>query len=279
MFGYITINKPELKVREYNRYRAFYCGLCRELKSRHGVFGELTLTYDMTFLVMLLAGLYEPAEEMTHGSCLLHPAAKRPRIRSEATAYGADMNILLAYYKELDDWKDEGSLKGRAASCLLHRHAVQIAASYPRQAQAIRKELSILHRVEESGTNDPERASRAFGRLLGEIFIWKEDAWKQTLYRIGYYLGMYIYLADAWDDREKDAASGSFNPLAAHPPTEQALRELLMQIMAHAAENFEYLPIVRDAEILRNILYAGVWTRLGHPVTSGCIRHDPSVAD
>ena len=31
MFGYIAVNKPELKIREFDRYRAWYCGLCHAL--------------------------------------------------------------------------------------------------------------------------------------------------------------------------------------------------------------------------------------------------------
>ena len=54
MFGYVMANRPELKIREYDRYRAYYCGLCRALKKEYGLLGRLTLNYDMTFLVMLL---------------------------------------------------------------------------------------------------------------------------------------------------------------------------------------------------------------------------------
>ena len=32
-------------------------------------------------------------------------------------------------------------------------------------------------------------------------------------------------------------------------------------MMSECARAFERLPIVKDAEILRNIIYAGVWTK------------------
>ena len=54
MFGYVTVNKGELKVKEYDKYQAYYCGLCASLKERYGLLGEVTLTYDMTFLSLLL---------------------------------------------------------------------------------------------------------------------------------------------------------------------------------------------------------------------------------
>ena len=65
MFGYVTANKPELKIREFARYKGYYCGLCHTLLENHGRRGQMTLTYDMTFLVILLSSLYEPKEEET----------------------------------------------------------------------------------------------------------------------------------------------------------------------------------------------------------------------
>lgn len=56
MFGYVTVNKPEIKFKDFDMYRSFYCGLCRELRERCGIPGQISLTYDMTFVVLLLSG-------------------------------------------------------------------------------------------------------------------------------------------------------------------------------------------------------------------------------
>ena len=64
MYGYIRILKPELKFREYDDYRACYCGLCEALHRQYGSLARCTISYDMTFLVLLLSGLYEPNEEL-----------------------------------------------------------------------------------------------------------------------------------------------------------------------------------------------------------------------
>ena len=56
MFGYIVVNKPEMKIREFDLYQSYYCGLCRSLKERYGKRGQITLSYEMTFLALLLAG-------------------------------------------------------------------------------------------------------------------------------------------------------------------------------------------------------------------------------
>ena len=76
MFGYITICRPELKVKEYDTYRTYYCGLCHSLKERYGQVPRLTLSFDMTFLAILLSGLYEEENRQSCGRCLLHPMQK-----------------------------------------------------------------------------------------------------------------------------------------------------------------------------------------------------------
>ena len=262
MFGYIRILKPELKVREYTRYRAFYCGLCRKLKSSYGLPGELTLTYDMTFLVMLLNGLYEPEESKRTGRCELHPLTKREFISSEATAYGADMNVLLAYYKQLDDWNDDHDPKGLAMSQMLKRKARKVIGKYPRQAETVRTRLKQLSLMEQERKMDPETAADLFGELLGQIFCPKEDQWQDKLYEMGFYMGRFIYLADGLADLEKDKKKGSYNPFAEKAPTPEEAKVLLTTCMAECAARFEALPILRDVEILRNIIYAGVWSGL-----------------
>ena len=47
MFGYVTINRGELKVRELETYESYYCGLCRVLKDRYGLAGCTMLNYDI----------------------------------------------------------------------------------------------------------------------------------------------------------------------------------------------------------------------------------------
>ena len=107
MFGYIVMNKPEIKFKDFDLYRSFYCGLCRELKSKYGISGQISLTYDMTFVVILLSALHEPHTQKGSTRCIIHPVCKQPVRRNTVTEYAADMNVLLTYYKCRDDWEDE----------------------------------------------------------------------------------------------------------------------------------------------------------------------------
>ena len=94
MFGYIVMNKPEIKFKDFDLYRSFYCGLCRELKSKYGISGQISLTYDMTFVVILLSALHEPHTQKGSTRCIIHPVCKQPVRRNTVTEYAADMNVL-----------------------------------------------------------------------------------------------------------------------------------------------------------------------------------------
>ena len=107
MFGYVTICEPELKVKDLRKYKAYYCGLCRNLKDEYGFMGQMTLTYDMTFAVILLSSLYESIAEVEMHRCKVHPVKKQPMLRNKITSYAAAMNVLLAYYHMEDDWQDD----------------------------------------------------------------------------------------------------------------------------------------------------------------------------
>lgn len=265
MFGYIQANVKELKIREYELYRAYYCGLCHELKKRHGRRGQFLLSYDMTFLLMLLAALYEPDETKERRHCLPHPAKKHEEIISEVTGYAADMTILLGYRKAADDWKDEHSAKGRALMTLLEKDYRASSQRYPRQAGALGRCVNELSAAEKQGSRNLDQVAGLTGTFLAEMFVWKKDLWEEPLRRTGFYLGKFIYMMDAWDDREKDRKKGAyniFNLLEDSGEEVEAFALSAMQdTMAHCCRAFEQLPIVETAPILRNILYAGVWVK------------------
>ncbi len=262
MFGYVTICEPELKVKDWRKYRAYYCGLCRTLRERHGSLGQITLSYDLTFAVILLTSLYEQEGKVSAHRCKVHPAKKQRMIQNEITAYCADMNIILCYYHLKDDWDDERKLSALAGAGALRRRAGKAALRYPRQSRAIQRELRALSACEAQNVQEIDIPAGCFGRLMGEILVYQEDVWGETLRRLGFFLGKFIYIMDAWEDLEKDMCEGNYNPLraiCARSDYEEACRQMMCMMAAEASAAFERLPCLWDGEILRNILYAGVW--------------------
>ena len=263
MFGYIMTDRKELKGKDLDTYRAFYCGVCRDLKAAGKERARLTLTYDMVFLAVLLTGLYEVPGQTEEVFCGLHPLKKQAVIRNSYTAYAADMNLLLSYHNLEDDWLDDRNALSLAASRLLRKEYLKTAAEYPRQVKAIRRYLRDLHRAEEEKNPSIDCAASLTGYLLGEIFVYQEDVWQEELRSMGLYLGRFIYLMDAWEDREKDRKSGDYNPFLLQKGafTEDEAFRILAEAAASAARAFEKLPILEHVDILRNIMYSGIWVR------------------
>lgn len=264
MFGYVVMNKPEIRFKDFDLYRSFYCGLCRELREKYGISGQITLTYDMTFVVVLLSALYEPPTQKGTTRCVIHPVCKQPVRKNAATEYGADINVLLTYYKCMDDWEDEKKFAALGYGKILQRKNNRLSYRYPEKAEKIRKLLEELSQMEKAGETDIDKMSGCFGRIMEEIFAWKTDVWEGSLRRMGFYLGKFIYILDAYDDVEKDVKNGNYNPFAEKyimKGFDEQVRQLLIMMMAQTCREFEKLPIIKYTDILRNILYSGVWCR------------------
>lgn len=264
MFGYIIINKGELKFKEFDVYQGYYCGLCRVLKEKYGIKGQMTLSYDMTFLAMLLSDLYEP--ELTRGTtkCIVHPFEKHPTIRTEFTEYAADMNILLTYYKCLDDWNDDRKADRKLLSDMLCGAVYKIRNKYPEKADLIRRTLDKISEKEKQKVRDVDEMSALFGEILGTIFSYRDDEWSDELYTIGNNLGRFIYIMDAYEDIEDDIKKNRYNPFIddyGNPEFDEDIQKVLTKMMSECCRAFELLPIINDIDILRNILYSGVWSR------------------
>lgn len=266
MFGYMIASLENLPPEDKARYQAAYCGLCRALGRQHGQSARLSLTYDMTFLQLLLSSLYEPSEKLCAQRCMVHPMKKHPSFQTECTEYAADMTVLLAYYKCMDDWEDEKGLPQRCYAALLKQRLPVVEQKWPRQSDAVVKSLARLKKIEQE-RRPPDEAAGVFGLLLGEVFVYRNDLWERPLRRFGQALGRFIYIMDAAVDFEKDRGRGNYNPLLAAGKTPEETEAALELLIGEAAEIFEKLPLVQDAELLRSTLYAGVWrtyrTRFG----------------
>ncbi len=264
MFGYVKINKPELKIKEYDRYKSYYCGLCHILKKEYGTLGQLSLNYDITFLIIVLSALYECRDTVVTGRCKSSPVKPVSKRINEMTEYAAAMNILLTYYHCDDNWRDERSKVSLIYRETLHGSAVKAAKRYPVQAAGIRRELRRLTKLERDGTANIDELAACFGRLMAGLFAYRRDDFYEHLYQMGFALGKFIYIMDAYEDLEKDIAHDSFNPfkeIRNDTGFDEFIRNALNIIMAECIGEFEMLPVIQDEEIIRNILYAGVWQR------------------
>ena len=108
MFGFIRPVKPELRVREVERFQCVYCGLCHAIRQEYGRLHTMFLSYDMTFLALVLTSLEEAEPEVVQRRCAASPV--RPKavcIAGAGLARAADLSVLLAYHKICDTLLDE----------------------------------------------------------------------------------------------------------------------------------------------------------------------------
>ncbi len=264
MFGYIITASAGLSKDRQDRYRAMYCGLCHRLKERFGPVGQMTLSFDSTFLYVLLSSLYEPAEETKQERCIPHPLHTHPYVCNALADYCCDMNLALAYHKCRDDWQDDRNMMSRAEVALLQKGYDRVVQRHPEKCRIIEECLRELTRQEKAGTATLDDAANLSGRMLGAIYRYQEDVWADELEQMGTWLGRFIYLLDAYEDLPADIRKKRFNPLRAYRHNEDYevfVKDSLTMLIGECTECFEALPLVQDMDILRNILYAGCWTR------------------
>ena len=247
MLGVMLARKDELRFREFYRYRAFYCGLCGTLGKRCGAVSRLALSYEMTFLAMLLTALYETETAEEKHRCLVHPFVKQKMYKNAAIDYCADLSAILSYYDLRDGWEDEHRVERLAGSALLSGAASVCGGRWERQNRAVREYVQKLHEVERRKEPLLDTAANLTGEMLAELYVW----------------------LDCFEDIEEDRKHGSYNPLvlrADQPGFTENIQMILEGVMAEASAAFERLPILQDAEIMRNILYSGMWQRFERAV-------------
>lgn len=274
MFGYVNPDKPELKLREYEVYRAYYCAVCKAIGRNNGQGARLVLSYDLSFLALLLDALDPAPNRLLRERCVAHPtrlhaiAAQNPII-----AYAADMNVLLAYDNLRDKWMDEHNLPGAAGALLLSGAAGKAGKRWPDQTAGIRAKLAELRNLEALKCDSVDEAAEPFARIMEILFdcpLIKDAATRKGLAWLGYNLGRWIYLIDALDDLEEDANNGSYNPLLRQfghkdEPIGEFREKIRVQTefallysLSEADKALKVLDVRKNGEILDNVIEAGL---------------------
>ncbi len=292
MFGYIRPHKAELRLREFEEYRGIYCGLCRDLGKRYGLFARMTLSYDCTFYALLLLGESLRCGGFYQGRCRVNPLKKCTYCGNEQkpVQMAAAVSVILAYEKLLDDFQD-GGLGRKTLSLLLRplasRGANKAGKEYPRFMEAAQRMRQAQKEAEEDPLSGLDACAHPTAQLLQELFsagqclLEVENSGTEVpvspkqriIGQLGYHLGRWVYLMDACDDLQKDIKKKRFNPLIRRfglteqeisPEKEKevfsGVNEILNMSIARMSAAFELLEH-SNAEfepILRNIILQGL---------------------
>lgn len=267
MFGYIRAYKPEMRVKEFEMYKAVYCTLCKRLGKNYGVLARLTLSYDFTFLALLKLALEDGECTTLRKRCAFNPLKKCNYC--SGTDSGFDLSsaaaMIMLYYKIEDNIRDEKGFKRlgyrfiRPVFSGAHKKA---AGQYPEIDEIMSRYISGQCEVEEKGVLDADRAAHPTAVALSSLFELLSDnpVQKRVLNRLGYCMGRYIYIADAAADLEEDKKKNSFNPFFGLGEDEFKQRVLthLNLTAGEAQAAFELLDIYKFRDILGNIIYLGL---------------------
>jgi hypothetical protein len=275
LFGYVLPEKPEMKIREYELFRAYYCGVCKSIGERYGLFSRLTLNYDSTFLALLLHSLTDEKLLIKSERCIAHPLNKHKVIKANTLIdYASDINIILAYYNLEDNWNDEKSILSRSAMLILKSAFKKLSKKYSEKCGIIEKKLSELRKLENEKSNSMDRAAEPFAKLMEEVMyytpLFKSEKKVEAIKWIGYNLGKWIYILDAFDDIKKDIKAKSYNPLLLQynykgdniEEFKGAIRQKvefnLTYSLGQIAKAYELLEVKNNIGILENIIYMGM---------------------
>ncbi|AFG35839.1 hypothetical protein Ferpe_1786 [Fervidobacterium pennivorans DSM 9078] len=269
MFGYVKPEKSELKVRELNEFRAFYCGVCTSLhKSRY--LAKLFLSYDAVFFALILTSIRGKILEYKKRFCgvglrnILY-------YESEEISLAASNFLLLLKYKLLDDVRDERNFV-EALLLNFFKNITGSSATLESRLQALIRELSETERKREPTVDKP---AEIFGNIVALFFedLGELSSEQRTvLIHLARHIGKWIYVLDAFDDLKKDISKGNYNPLAIQfgfthgmdiqefiDKIRPKVREYLFKIYDEVVLAYNLLELKTYKGILDNIVYLGLF--------------------
>lgn len=171
MLGYVKIDKGELKVREYEVYTGYYCGVCKSIGRRYGQLPRMVLSYDAAFLAILLASLNDESDTPVQEHCIAHPVIKKKTvIRNRAIDYAGDVMLILAWYKLADDAADEGKAYAKPVMLMMKRIFRRLNSLYPELCSSVKYHLSALSALEREKCASIDMAAEAFSKIMEDIF-------------------------------------------------------------------------------------------------------------
>jgi hypothetical protein len=275
MFGYIMPEKPELKIKEYELFRGYYCGLCKSMGKSFGNISRFTLNYDSVFLGLLLSSVHNEAPVLKKEGCFANPFKKKWIVKdSPHIDFAADISVLLTYYKLKDNIRDEGGLLPVLGKAAFRKGYTYAASRNRRLDEMIAAAMSDQVLLEERKCSSMDEAAEPSAKLLGGLLEsgcrGEDKSLPRILGWIGYNLGKWVYLMDAFDDIEKDIRSKSYNPLLCQYKYEgqeisafktdiaEDVRINLLQALTQITGSMELLEL-RNKGIIDNILYEGLY--------------------
>jgi hypothetical protein len=292
-------DKPELKIKEFEMFRGYYCGVCKSMGRSFGTLSRFALNYDTVFLGLLLSSVHNEVPILKKEVCIANPAKKKWIVKDSAHIdFAADINVLLTYYKLKDNIRDEGGLLPSLTKIAFQRGYNKAALRNRQLDGIISASINSQVQLEEQKCSSMDKAAEPFAAMLSKLleagYKGEDKSTARILGWIGYNLGKWIYLIDAYDDIEKDIRSRSYNPLLIQykynnediktfkASIVEEVRLNLLQALTQTTSSIELLKL-NNKGIIDNIIYEGLYGKT-EKILSGntrekrsCIRDEKSI--
>ena len=211
MFGYLKPDKPYLYMKDDVLYRALYCGVCKSIGKNAGQIARFTLTYDIAFMSAICHNILGVDVEINKEHCITHVIRKTPVAKPDEISLAlADVNLILSYYKLLDDTVDEN--KGALKSKIFRSAYKKAKKRMPKFDEIVKLQTAGLLSLEKANCDSIDMVADSTANILVEAsrIVLKD---KSTEYTDGlfYSIGKWVYLIDALDDYDKDVKKKNFN--------------------------------------------------------------------
>ena len=264
MFEYVTINKPELKIKEYEAYKGVYCTLCKEMGKEYGFLSRFLLSYDGAFYVMYKLGLSQDKINVVDSRCSFNPCKKCMKITCESNVYklACAITVILAYFKLMDNLNDSNFLK-RLFLYILYPYfsllCKKARKKYPNIYEIVYKGMNKQFELERDGNSSLDKSAHSTAKILGELFSYGEtEGNKEATKQFGYQLGRVVYFLDAFDDYKNDIKTNSYNPfINSEKYVDVAVRSVNLSIGA-LTEILKEQQFNDFSEIIDNVVYDGL---------------------
>lgn len=272
MFGYVTVGKNQMTEEEYNVFSSYYCGVCKAMGKSAGQISRLGLSYDITFLALVLSSISGEGESKD-GKCIVHPIKKRNYILNDsAVMYASLAGVVLSYLKLKDDLSDDKSFKALLGMIIFYRGAKYAQKQLVREYSVIKKQLEILNSLEKNKSSSIDDTAESFGKILECLFTPEfitDEGQRRSLAWLGLNLGRWIYTIDAVNDLESDIKTGAYNPFIemGYKNAKQCKKDIELTLTLNLdgiATAFELIDFKKNKNIIAKIIYISLKEKQRH---------------
>ncbi len=262
MFGYVTVYKPELKIKEFEAYKGIYCTLCKEMGKEYGLLSRFLLSYDGAFFVMYKMALSQKEISAKQSRCSFNPAKKCMKITCDTDIYklASTITVILAYFKLVDNLHDSRFVK-RILLYLIYPYFAFIKnkakKKYPDVFSIVEDGMISQFEIENSDNPSIDLSAHNTAHILGKLFVNNEED-KEKAYLFGYHLGRVVYFLDAFDDYADDIKNTSYNPFKKCENLVNDASQIINLSIGELANILNQQELYDFKPIIENVIYDGL---------------------